>query len=89
MQEEIVADDTSPPLRPKMLGLRHQNCNFLVTINPPTSPLVPLATSRDRHGPAPLAAAACRDGGGSPRSGDSDAVSAPRLAATRIGPVSA
>ena len=49
-------------------------------------PLIPLATSRDRHGPDPFAADACRDGRGSPRSGDSDAVSAPRLAATRIGP---
>ena len=67
-----------------MPGLRHQNCIFSVTINPPTSPLVPLATSRDRHGPAPLAAAACRDGGGAPPAAATRTRSA-RPASPRLG----
>ena len=70
------------PRRPRILGFKHHYCYLLVATA--HLPFVPLATSRDRHGPAPLAADACRDGGGSPRSSDSDAVSAPRLAATRI-----
>ena len=47
------------PCRPKMLRLKQQNCNFFVA---PAH----VAPRPPRHVTAPLAAAACRDGGGLP-----------------------